>query len=287
MATPSVMSPRQRSPAMRCRRLAAPRKRARSVVSSQCRNAANLCGMVTTMPSRLMTRLAAAMKASKVRGRHMDGDAHGVDPACCELGREPGRRLGLADGIADDNVKPRFAVEEGKHRRFTSPVGLRRVGTPGITQDFGLNPVVLVDVEVENAGIGRQVEVCELATEARVGRERRTPAAALVVVDGPSDIGGDGLGQVRSKRDHEVHGNVADLERTRDFDRVVPIPLNKFRERSFRSRPNSRGVRACPELVEGRPACPAERSSAAFRRRRRILTPSVPRLCSSPAASAS
>ena len=44
----------------------------------------------------------------EIRGRHMDGDAHGVDPACCELGREPGRRLGLADGIADDNVKPGF-----------------------------------------------------------------------------------------------------------------------------------------------------------------------------------
>jgi hypothetical protein len=102
------------------------------------------------------------------------------------------------------------------------PSGFDVLERLNLTQDFGLNPVVLVDVEVENGGIARQIEVCELAAEAGVGRERRTPAAALEVVDGPSDIGGDGLGQVRSERDHEVHGNVAYLERTRDFDRVVP-----------------------------------------------------------------
>ena len=60
-------------------------------------------------------RFAAAMKASKSSGRDVNGNADRIDLAGGELRGEPGRRLGLADGIADDDVEPGFAAE-GWHR---------------------------------------------------------------------------------------------------------------------------------------------------------------------------
>ena len=47
----------------------------------------------------------------EIRSRHMNGHADRIDLACREFGGEPGGRFGLADGIADDDVKPGFAVE--------------------------------------------------------------------------------------------------------------------------------------------------------------------------------
>ncbi len=90
-----------------------------------------------------------------------------------------------------------------------------------LTQYFGVDPVALIDVEMKNGGVARQIEIRELAAEAGLRRERRAPAAGLVVIDRPPDIGGNGLGHIGSERHHEVHGNVAYLQRTRDFDRVV------------------------------------------------------------------
>src|SRR4051794_24779625 len=95
---------------------------------------------------------------------------------------------------------------------------LERLNLP---QDLGMDSIALVDVEVKNGGVASQIEIRQLAAEARLGRERRAPAAGLVVVDGTPDIGGNGLGHIGSERHHEVDRNVADLKRTRDFDRVV------------------------------------------------------------------
>ena len=52
----------------------------------------------------------------EVIGRDVDGDADGIGLAGGKFRRESGGRFGLADGIADDDVKPGFAVEEGEHR---------------------------------------------------------------------------------------------------------------------------------------------------------------------------
>ena len=56
-----------------------------------------------------------------------------------------------------------------------------------LAQDLGMDLVAVVDVEVKNGGVAGQIEIRELAAKARLGRERRTPAAGLVVVDGPPD----------------------------------------------------------------------------------------------------
>jgi len=90
-----------------------------------------------------------------------------------------------------------------------------------LAQYLGMDLVAVVDVEMKNGGVAGEIEIRELAAKARLGRERRTPAAGLVVVDGPPDIGGNRLGPIGSERHHEVDRNVADLKRTRDFDRVV------------------------------------------------------------------
>ena len=61
--SPSVMSPCQVPSALRRRTLADWSKRARSVAVAQWRKAANLCGTVATMPSRLRTASAPRRKA--------------------------------------------------------------------------------------------------------------------------------------------------------------------------------------------------------------------------------
>ena len=57
-------------------------------------------------------RFAAAMKASN---HDVNGNADRIDLAGGELRSEACRRLGLGDGIADDDVEPGFAAE-GRHR---------------------------------------------------------------------------------------------------------------------------------------------------------------------------
>jgi hypothetical protein len=47
--------------------------------------------------------------------RDVHGNADRIDLAGGEFGGEAGRRFGLADGIADDDVEPGFAAE-GWHR---------------------------------------------------------------------------------------------------------------------------------------------------------------------------
>ena len=59
--------------------------------------------------------LCRSHEGVEVVGRDVNGNADGIDLAGGELGGEPGRRLGLADGIADDDVEPGFAAE-GRHR---------------------------------------------------------------------------------------------------------------------------------------------------------------------------
>ncbi len=77
------------------------------------------------------------------------------------------------------------------------------------------------DVEVGDALIARDVVVSERAAEALPGRERRAPAARLVVVDRPRHVRRDGLRVNRRERHDEVDGDVARLQRRRDLDRVV------------------------------------------------------------------
>ena len=47
----------------------------------------------------------------EIPNRHMNRHADRIDLARREFGGEPGGRFGLADGIADDDVNPGFAVE--------------------------------------------------------------------------------------------------------------------------------------------------------------------------------
>ncbi len=51
----------------------------------------------------------------EVRGRDMQGHADRVDLARLKFARQAGRRLRLRDRIADDQVKPRRAIEEFQH----------------------------------------------------------------------------------------------------------------------------------------------------------------------------
>ena len=60
-------------------------------------------------------------------------------------------------------------------------------------QDIGVDPPIIIDVEVSGRRIGREIVVDELAAEAGLRNERQSPAAALIVVDRPRHIGGDWL----------------------------------------------------------------------------------------------
>ena len=67
-------------------------------------------------------------------------------------------------------------------------------------QDIGVDPAIVVDVEVSDSRIGGEVIVDELATEACLRNERQPPAAALIVVDRSRHMGGDCLLAKRIER---------------------------------------------------------------------------------------
>ena len=59
------------------------------------------------------------------------------------------------------------------------------------SQDISVDPAIVIDVEVSDRRIGREIVVDELPAEAGLRNERQPPAAALIVVDRPRHIGGD------------------------------------------------------------------------------------------------
>ena len=89
-------------------------------------------------------------------------------------------------------------------------------------QDIGMDPAIVIDVEMSDSQIGRKVVIDELAAEAGLRNERQPPAAALIVIDRPRHIGGDRLLAKGIERHQEIHRNVADLKRPRDFNGIIP-----------------------------------------------------------------
>ena len=63
----------------------------------------------------VLHRLGSAHERVEIARRDMNRNAHRIDLAGGEFTGEPRRRPGLGDRIADDEMKPRLAVEGGEH----------------------------------------------------------------------------------------------------------------------------------------------------------------------------
>ena len=115
MAVPSVMSPPQRPGAMRYRTLTAASRCPRSDTYVAVAQRGEFMRDRDDDAIDVLDRLCGPHEGVEIARRHMHRNAHRIDAARGEFRREPGRRFGLGDRIADDEVQPGLASEGWKH----------------------------------------------------------------------------------------------------------------------------------------------------------------------------
>jgi hypothetical protein len=73
-----------------------------------------------------------------------------------------------------------------------------------LVHDFGLDPRTLVDTDVRNGRIVRQIDIYDFAVETVIPSDGLAPPGGLVIVDRLHDVGGDRILQKRRERHQEI-----------------------------------------------------------------------------------